>query len=139
MEGLKVAHLPPMLRHGGRIERPRGSPMAAEVEARALLHDAFISYSRRNSDFARRLEKALENYTPPADLPVPQRHPEIFRDEADFTGAEYFQALAAHLAESAKLILLCSPAARASSYVDDEIRRFVGVHGAQNIVPVLVA
>jgi len=113
--------------------------MAADMAQRALRHDAFISYSRRNADFARRLQKALEDYTPPADLPVPQRPPRVFRDESDFTGSEYFQAVAVHLADSAKLILLCSPAARASSYVDDEIRRFVAVHGAQHIIPVLVA
>jgi len=102
-------------------------------------YDAFISYSRRNIEFARRLHKALERYTPPGDMPVAQRNPRVFRDEADFVGVDYQQAVGAHLAASGKLIVLCSPEARASGYVDDEIRRFINMHGAQHVVPVLVA
>lgn len=49
-------------------------------------HDAFISYSRKDEAFASALEKALEAYTPPKDLKVPQRHLDIFRDKEDFTG-----------------------------------------------------
>ena len=43
------------------------------------MHDAFISYSRRNADFARLLEKALEEFKPPRDLNVPQRYLDVFR------------------------------------------------------------
>lgn len=102
-------------------------------------HDAFISYSRKNRDFAVRLEKALEGYVPPKDLSVPQRHLDIFRDETDFTGVEYHHALDTHLQSSAKLIVICSPDARKSLYVNDEIRRFAVTKGAGNIVPILVA
>jgi len=42
------------------------------------MHDAFISYSRKDVDFARRLEKALEDYKPPKDLKVAQRHLDVF-------------------------------------------------------------
>jgi len=101
-------------------------------------HDAFISYSRKNRDFAQRLEKALEDYTPPKDLGVPHRHLEIFRDEADFTGVEYHDSVESHLKRSAKLIVICSPDARKSSYVADEIRRFARVNGPANIIPVLL-
>lgn len=72
-------------------------------------HDAFISYSRKNRDFAARLEKALESYVPPKDLSVPQRHLDICRDETDFTGVEYNHAVDTHLQDSAKLIVICSP------------------------------
>lgn len=102
------------------------------------MHDAFISYSRRNADFARRIEKALEEFKPPRDLNVPQRYLDVFRDEADFTGVEYFQSVEQHLGQSAKMILVCSPAARASTYVGDEVRRFAQKHGAQNIIPILL-
>ena len=57
-----------------------GAPRAAHV------HDAFISYSRKNRDFAAKLKQVLEDYTPPRDLDVPHRHLDVFRDETDFTG-----------------------------------------------------
>jgi hypothetical protein len=102
-------------------------------------HDAFISYSRKDSVFARRLEQALENYRPPKDLPVPQRRLDVFRDEEDFIGTEYSRAVEQHLAQSKKLLLLCSPASCASRYVDDEIRRFLRSHDASDVIPVLLS
>lgn len=102
-------------------------------------HDAFISYSRKDRTFAQRLEKALKAWTPPRELGLPARHLDVFRDESDFTGTDYYTAIEQHLQRSRKLIVLCSPAARASPYVDDEIRRFVRLHGAGAIIPLLVA
>src|SRR5262245_37141233 len=103
----------------------------------AEIHDAFISYSRRDIVFARALERALKAYRPPRDLPVPQRRLDVFRDEEDFTGTDYPDAIRRHLATSRKLIVVCSPAARASIYVDEEIKIFAENHGASNIIPVL--
>jgi len=102
-------------------------------------HDAFISYSRKDRAFAIRLQQALGNYQPPKDIPVPQRRLSVFRDEDDFTGAEYYRAVDEHLSGATKLIVLCSPAARASRYVDDEIRRFARTTGPQHIIALLVA
>ena len=102
-------------------------------------HDAFISYSRRDSAFAAALERRLEKFRAPRDLPVRQGHLDIFRDEQDFTGGEYFSALNRHLEASSTLIVLCSPNARASTFVNDEIRRFAEAKGAERIIPILVA
>ncbi|NIX58042.1 MAG: TIR domain-containing protein, partial [candidate division Zixibacteria bacterium] len=99
----------------------------------------FISYSRKDVDFAEKLEKALENYKPPKGLYVPHRNLDVFRDVTDMTGVEYFHAIEEHLSNSAKLILICSPNARHSKSVNDEIRRFVKLHGAENIIPILLA
>src|SRR5262245_12414651 len=104
-----------------------------------MAHDAFISYSRKDREFAVRLQKALSGYLPPRDLPVPHRSLDVFRDEQDFTGAEYYEALEGHLQRSSKLIVLCSPAARASQFVNDEIRRFAQAKGAEHIIALLVA
>jgi WD40 repeat protein len=104
------------------------------------MHDAFISYSRKDAVFARALEKALERYRPPKELGgAPQRYLEVFRDEGDMTGVEYTASIERHLADSSKLIIICSPHARASTYVNDEIGRFVRLRGAQHVVPVLAA
>lgn len=113
--------------------------MTSEVEKVTFLNDAFISYSRKDIEFARRLEKALEDYKPPRDLKVPQRNLVVFRDEADFTGVEYEESIEKHLKNSKKMIIICSLEAPKSKYVNDEIRRFAEARGADNIVPVLLS
>lgn len=113
--------------------------MERKDEQSAYSHDVFISYSRKNEAFAAKLEQSLKDYKPPKDLNVPQRRLNVFRDESDFTGSEYFQAIDHHLKGSHKLILLCSPEARQSTYVNDEIRRFVRTRGAENVISILVA
>jgi hypothetical protein len=113
--------------------------MPSEVKRPTFLNDAFISYSRKDIEFARRIEKALEDYKPPKDLNVPQRRLEVFRDEADFTGVEYEKSIENHLKSSKKMIIICSPDARKSNYVNDEIRRFAEARGAENIIPVLLS
>jgi len=95
-------------------------------------YDVFISYSRRDIVFARALEKALEDYSPPGDLAVPQRHLVVFRDEEDFTGVEYNQSLREHLENSDKMLVICSPHARASKFASDEIRLFAEMRGMIN-------
>ena len=109
------------------------------VLPQAPVHDAFISYSRRDRAFAALLEKALKAYKPPKEVGAAQRYLGIFRDESDFTGTEYFSAIDAQLRQSKKLILLCSPAARGSRFVDDEVRRFIQVRGAANVIPLLLS
>lgn len=100
--------------------------------------DAFISYSRRDRAFAERLEAALKAYRPPRELAVAQRHLAVFRDESDIEAGDYDEVIGRHLAQSRRLVVVCSPAARASKYVDDEIARYVRLHGAQAVVPVLI-
>jgi hypothetical protein len=102
-------------------------------------YDAFISYSRQDIEFARKLERALEKYRPPKGLDAPRRYLNAFRDEGDLTGAEYFEAIDRHLRKARKLIVICSPAARASEYVNDEIKRFVAARGAEHVIPIIVA
>ncbi len=70
--------------------------MEADVQKPTFINDAFISYSRKDIEFARKLEKALENYQPRKDLNVPQRNLVVFRDETDLTGAEYKESIKRH-------------------------------------------
>src|SRR5688500_19419116 len=94
---------------------------------------AFISYSRKDKVFAALLEKALEAYRHPS----PDKQTlklEVFRDEEDFAGSEYTKAIHKHLSEAGKLIVICSPAARASTYVNGAIRMLAELHGSGNIV-----
>lgn len=113
--------------------------MAGGNEGTLFKYGVFISYSRRDSVFARKLEDAIEAYRPSRDLPVPRRQLKVFRDESDFTGGEYSAALDRNLRDSSKLLVICSPNSRASAFVNDEIERFSGYRGAENIVSVLLA
>ncbi len=113
--------------------------MPSESEKPTFTNDAFISYSRKDREFAAKLEKALKNYKPPKGLNLPQRNLVVFRDEEDFTGGEYHASLEKHLKGSRKMVVICSPHARQSQYVNDEIRLFAKERGSENIIPVLVS
>jgi len=113
--------------------------MQPEATAPSYTHDAFISYSRRNEEFAQALQRALENFKPPKDLKAPQRYLDVFRDKDDFNAGEYFENLEKNLKLSDKLIVICSPEARASDFVNDEIRRFAQIRGKDHIIPILLA
>jgi len=101
-------------------------------------YDVFLSYSRKDEAFAVALERALRAYAPPKDLAVPQRRLTVFRDQTDMQGVELTRALDEHLRLTSKLIVLCSPDARASTYVNQEIASFVRTRGAEHCIPVLV-
>jgi len=112
----------------------------ADSQGASHSHDAFISYSRRDKAFAVALEKALEHYKPPRNLDVAQRHLRIFRDENDFTAGDYERVLNENLRSSRRLIVICSPNARKSKFVDEEIRHFVQAKGSSvDLIPVLIA
>lgn len=101
-------------------------------------HDAFISYSRKDKTFASLLEKALESFSPPKIGTIAQKRLDIFRDENDFTGTDYHKAINKHLQNSRKLIVICTPEARISRYVNDEIRIFSEINGSEHIIPILL-
>ena len=101
--------------------------------------DVFLSYSRKDKEVAARLENALESYKFPRSLKTAKRTLNVFRDESDIEAADdYHRAIEEHIKGSAKLVVLCSPNARQSKYVEDEIRRFIESHGEHDIIPILV-
>ncbi len=94
---------------------------------------AFISYSHRDSRWASWLRAALERYRPPKPLigtvtergEVPRRIAPIFRDREELPTATDLGALInAALTASACQIIICSPAAAASKWVNEEILAF---------------
>src|SRR3954471_9813559 len=93
-------------------------------------YDVFISYSRTNSAFAAELERELKRYRPPHGITAESERLRVFRDLSDYTGVDYFESIERHLRASSKLVVICSPEARASDYVDDEIGRFLKYHSA---------
>ena len=93
---------------------------------------AFLSYSHVDSESARWLHKALETYRLPRALralpgaeSLPERMAPVFLDRADLsTSTELAAEVQRALDQSSNLIVLCSPAAVKSRWVNEEIRRF---------------
>ncbi len=101
--------------------------------------DAFLSYSHDDSALAERLSRRLRRYRPPRALRLPRRGLRVFRDVERLTaGSDLNSALVERLRRSTKLVLLCSPAAAASEYVDQEIRAFVAARGSADDVIVVL-
>jgi len=94
---------------------------------------AFISYSHRDAPWARWLHNALERYRVDRDLvgratpagSVPKTLRPIFRDRDEFSAGHSLteQSLTA-LDASQFLVVLCSPNAAHSKYVNEEVRYF---------------
>ncbi|MEY4753406.1 MAG: hypothetical protein RJA44_1081, partial [Pseudomonadota bacterium] len=103
--------------------------------------DVFLSYSRSDKRFVTALARQLGRYTPPGSLGLPARRLQPFMDSSDLVGTDYDSAIQRSLAASRKLIVVCTPAARASSYVNDEIRRFLQLPGrsAADVIALLLA
>jgi hypothetical protein len=102
-------------------------------------YDAFISYSRKDQAFAQLLERRLEAYRPPKGLKLLTRYLRVFLDTSDIRGVDYTQTIDRELRRSNTLIVVCSPAARASAYVQNEIRRFIALRRAQGKEPRIVS
>ncbi len=113
-----------------------------------ITYRAFLSYSHRDTSEAAWLHKKLEEWRIDRDLvgretdigPVPDTLRPIFRDREDFAGGHSLeQATSAALEASEFLIVLCSPSAVASDYVNEEVRKFKAMGRADRVIPVIIA
>ena len=94
--------------------------------------DAFISYNHMEKLLAERLSRRIRRYRPPRSLgpELAKRRLVVFRDtERLTTKGELTDALLEHINAARNLLVLCSPEAAASRYVNDEIERFVARRG----------
>ncbi|MDB5673274.1 MAG: hypothetical protein JWM65_256 [Sphingomonas bacterium] len=96
-------------------------------------YTAFLSYSHKDAAQARRLHRRLERYRIPRRLvgtagrngPVPARLTPIFRDREELPAAgDLSVTVRDALSASDHLIILCSPHAAASLWVEREIAAF---------------
>jgi tetratricopeptide (TPR) repeat protein len=94
---------------------------------------AFISYSHRDTRWADWLHKSLETYRPPKQLigtatargVVPKRMTPVFRDREELASAtDLGTMLTDALAASGCQIVICSPQAAKSKWVNEEILAF---------------
>lgn len=107
----------------------------------AFIYDAFISYSHRDMDSAKWLQRRLESYRIPKSLCERGErgsHLRAFRDQTDLAGVELQQALRSELDSAEYLIVVCSPDSAASHWVNDEIEYFISKHDADHVIPFIV-
>ncbi|HPE30766.1 MAG TPA: toll/interleukin-1 receptor domain-containing protein [Parvularculaceae bacterium] len=109
---------------------------------------AFISYSHADEKAADWLQHALESYVAPKAIvgkptpwgPAPRRLTPIFRDRADLPAAGNLNSeIQAALSESLFQVIICSPNAAKSRWVNEEIKLFKKLHGQERTLAVIVS
>ena len=107
-------------------------------------YQAFISYSHNDKNFAEWLHKRIENYKIPKDLREKYPHlpkklkRSIFRDEEELSTSSLLgEKLKDALNNSKKLIVICSPSAVNSKWVNEEIRYFKEIHGDSSLLAII--
>ena len=106
---------------------------------------AFISYSHRDKEVAKRLQKRLEHYHLPSKLlktnpELPKKLSPIFIDESDLVArGSLKETLQQNLETSNYLILVCSPYSADSKYVNDEVEYFIKIGRKDHIIPLIVS
>jgi len=110
-------------------------------------YKAYISYSHRDDKWASWLHRVLESYRVPRKLvgtqtnvgKVPSRVNPVFRDRDDLSSAANLGGIVAEaLHNSENLIVVCSPNAASSHWVNEEIRQFARLGRADRIFCVII-
>jgi tetratricopeptide (TPR) repeat protein len=123
----KLARLPDF---EGTVDRETAEPRVPRLRNR---YYAFLSYSHKDKELANWLHGELEKFRVPAALAgkltangvVPRRLTPIFRDQHDLSaGDDLAVEIEAALAASQFLIVLCSPIAANSRWMNLEIESF---------------
>lgn len=104
---------------------------------------AFISYKREDEKWAEWLQRKLEGYKLPTILKktnpsLPRHLRPIFRDKTDLGGGILSDELEKQLQNSEFLIVICSPHASRSEWVNKEIQVFIDEGRLGNIIPFIV-
>ena len=113
-----------------------------------LKYWAFISYSHSDTKTAKALQRALETYRLPRWLAgtntaageVPAFVKPVFRDRDEMqAGADLKGTVREALEQSRWLIVVCSPEAARSPWVNREIIEFKKLHGESRVLAVIAA
>ena len=104
---------------------------------------AFISYSTKDSKWAKWLRRRLSYYHIPASVKkskvgVPDKLQPIFIYEYDLSGNLLHNVIQKELLASKYLIVICSPEAARSKYVNDEVQTFIDQGRERYIIPFIV-
>lgn len=129
---------------------PAAAPAAvAPATGTAFRYDAFISYASgtregKGSTFDRRvgerLQRLMETYRAPRGHGRrPARIGRVFRDRDELHATnDLSEMLREALAGSRYLVVVCSPRARASRWVNREVAEFARLRGKENVLLLLI-
>ena len=110
-------------------------------------YKAYISYSHQNERWAKWLLQAIESYRVPRKLvgmttklgKIPARVGPVFRDRDELSSAtDLAETVKNALFKSENLLVICSPAAAKSHWVNEEIREFARLGKTAQIFCVIV-
>lgn len=112
----------------------------------AFRYKAFLSYSHKDHKEARWLHAALEKYRLPKHIEVANqatmsktRLGRIFRDRDELPAAEDLTAEVKKALQSSEfMIVLCSPRAAASRWVNKEVIEFKKLRGDAAVLPIII-
>lgn len=103
---------------------------------------AFISHSSKDEQTALWLRDKLDHYHIPTAVQkaygVPSTLKPNFTFQTDLAGNKLAETLNTHLDDSRFLIVVCSPDAAKSQYVNGEVQHFVDTGRTGNIIPFIV-
>jgi tetratricopeptide (TPR) repeat protein len=121
------------------MTQSKGSP--------AFRYYAFISYSHQDKAWADWLHKALETYAVPKRMVgqtttvgvIPKRLLPVFRDRDELASAnDLGRKVNEALAQSANLIVICSPRSAVSHWVQEEILAYKRLNRAERVFCLIV-
>jgi tetratricopeptide (TPR) repeat protein len=125
----------------------RGSPLRSRRVSMKQRYVAFLSYSHKDSAIADWLHESLEQFRVPPRLvgkltdqgPVPKRLTPIFRDRKELAASpDLGEEIEEAIAGSRFMIVLCSPAAAKSRWIDEEIACFKRLHDDDRILAAII-
>ena len=104
---------------------------------------AFISYQRKDEEWADRLRNKLEHYRLPSnvrkqDASLPKEIRPIFRDALELAGGVLAKEIETALQNSKFLIVICSPNSAKSPWVNKEIQTFIDLGREDHIIPFII-
>lgn len=104
---------------------------------------AFISYQRKDEEWADRLRSKLEHYRLPSsvrkqDASLPKEIRPIFRDALELAGGVLAKEIETALQNSKYLIVICSPNSAKSPWVNKEIQTFIDLGREDRIIPFII-
>ena len=117
---------------------------AGTMSPESKKYKAFISYSHPDEGWAKWLQHALERYRVPGRLrrerpDLPRRLHPVFRDREELASSgDLSDSIHTAMADAEALIVICSPTAARSKWVNEEIKLFRRLGGAKRIFCLLV-
>ena len=107
-------------------------------------YKAFISYRHKRLDMfvAKKLQRTIERYVIPADLREQgqKRLGRVFRDQSELTlSSDLAQVIQDALDNSEYLIVVCTPDAAQSKWVNEEISYFLSKNDRNHVLAVLAS